>query len=433
MVAQRRFTDHQDHYIPVPGTDLKALPAAVFYGANGAGKSNLTRALEFGLNLVKTGIPRDTPVPVQPFRFGGVEGQPSKFEWRFATGGKVFCYGFELDLLQVRSEWLDLYEGEKAHPLFERATTKEGTVKLEVTQRLHSDSAKISALSVVGVRRNQLFLSLVQEAINPEEMGVLATNALDWMNQFMVISPDEHFSLGCLLSMDESTSQFVSDYLRDAGTGLEAIEIRTHPVEHLIDEDHKSELRAKLERSPGDGVEHIRLENGERCSVQLDSDGKLVTRDVVACHRTATGDTVRLAMEEHSDGTQRLAELLPALHLLQSGECVFVIDELDRSLHPLLALKFLDSFLRLHRGRPAQLIVTTHETHLLDLEVLRRDEIWFAEKSEAGATHLYPLADFPVRTDLRVDKHYLQGRFGAIPFLGGIDALLERTEAAKSA
>ncbi len=120
-----------------------------------------------------------------------------------------------------------------------------------------------------------------------------------------------------------------------------------------------------------------------------------------------------------------LLNLLPALYKVKADGGVFVIDELERSMHPILARKFVEFFLKAARESNSQIIFTTHESTLLDLELLRRDGIWFTEKDETGATRLYSLAEFKVRSDLRIDKGYLQGRFGAIPFLGGIDHLIE--------
>ena len=97
----------------------------------------------------------------------------------------------------------------------------------------------------------------------------------------------------------------------------------------------------------------------------------------------------------------------------------------------MLARKFIEFFSRAVRRTKSQLVFTTHETTLLDLHLLRRDGIWFAEKDNEGATHLYSLADFKVRKDLRIEKGYLEGRFGAIPFLGGIDHLIEEQAAAE--
>jgi AAA15 family ATPase/GTPase len=104
---------------------------------------------------------------------------------------------------------------------------------------------------------------------------------------------------------------------------------------------------------------------------------------------------------------------------------VYFIDEIDRSMHPILARKFLEYFLDSCVSDKRQIILTTHESNLLDLSLLRRDEIWFTEKDSESSTRLYSLSDFKVRNDLEIRRHYLQGRFGAVPFLGNLDQLLE--------
>jgi AAA15 family ATPase/GTPase len=133
---------------------------------------------------------------------------------------------------------------------------------------------------------------------------------------------------------------------------------------------------------------------------------------------------VSLDLQEESDGTRRLLNLIPALQT-HGGSAVYFIDEIDRSLHPMLVWKFLEFFLKSPADGHRQIIVTTHESNLLDLDLLRRDEIWFAEKDQDAATHLYSMVDFKVRKDHEIRKHYLQGRFGAVPFLGNLDRLLE--------
>ena len=138
---------------------------------------------------------------------------------------------------------------------------------------------------------------------------------------------------------------------------------------------------------------------------------------VQAAHEQNSGKFISLDLTEESDGTRRLLHLIPALHDLYKDGSVYFIDEIDRSLHPMLVRSFLQFFLRSCDGSQRQLIMTTHESNLLDQDLLRRDEIWFAEKDAAGATSLYSLMDFKVRNDLELRKHYLQGRFGAVPFL----------------
>jgi AAA15 family ATPase/GTPase len=142
-------------------------------------------------------------------------------------------------------------------------------------------------------------------------------------------------------------------------------------------------------------------------------------------HRHEKGQLVDFSIEEESEGTQRLINLIPILFSLKNkSEKVILLDELDRRLHPLLSRQFLEFFLQ---GKAEemrnQLIFTTHDTNLLDLDILRRDEIWFLEKNQQGASHLYSLAEFKIRPDLKIDKGYLNGRFGAIPFFGDIHSL----------
>ena len=100
---------------------------------------------------------------------------------------------------------------------------------------------------------------------------------------------------------------------------------------------------------------------------------------------------------------------------------VVVIDELDRSLHPLLCWEFIRFFSETRPGDRKQLIVTTHEAHLLDQKLLRRNEYWFVEKDAAQQSRLVSLSDFNIRNDLQIEKGYLQGRFGAIPVIGSIE------------
>jgi AAA15 family ATPase/GTPase len=155
--------------------------------------------------------------------------------------------------------------------------------------------------------------------------------------------------------------------------------------------------------------------------------GEPLLVSLLPLHRAAGGHSVKFEMWEESEGTQRLIHLLSFLFALKKGpEQVFVVDELDRRLHPLLSRLLIQTILAAEdRGRHNQIIFTTHDTNLLDLDLLRRDEIWFAEKDAGGASHLYSLAEFRTRADLKIEKGYLNGRFGAIPFIGDVHRLDE--------
>jgi AAA15 family ATPase/GTPase len=141
-------------------------------------------------------------------------------------------------------------------------------------------------------------------------------------------------------------------------------------------------------------------------------------------HKISTGTLRAVDLSQESNGTIRLLDLLYGLHCTPQGNGIFVIDEIERHLHPMLVHKYLEYFLHTCTGIPCQIIATTHETHLMDLDLLRRDEIWFASKDSSNATVLFALAELNVRSDLRVRRRYMTGQLGAVPFLEGIDQLM---------
>jgi hypothetical protein len=151
---------------------------------------------------------------------------------------------------------------------------------------------------------------------------------------------------------------------------------------------------------------------------------KIVRKHLAARHQVR-GSDYSISFQDESDGTQRCLDLLPALYHL-TRECrVFVVDEIDRSLHPLLCHALLKLFLEACPDKCQQMIVTTHETHLLDLDLLRRDEVWFMEKDRDQQSRLSSLGDWKARKDLRIEKGYLNGRFGGIPFIGDTKKLMD--------
>ncbi|MEM7534028.1 MAG: AAA family ATPase [Chloroflexota bacterium] len=152
-----------------------------------------------------------------------------------------------------------------------------------------------------------------------------------------------------------------------------------------------------------------------RVILRRDATGVVKAYRIVTMHKANDGTDVQFEFNDESDGTIRLIDLLSGFITSLEEERVFVVDELDRSLHPILTYNFVDFFLKSTQGFPNQLIVTTHESGLLDLDLLRRDEIWFVEKNQQGATNLYALEEFMPRHDKDIRRGYLQGRYGAIP------------------
>jgi AAA15 family ATPase/GTPase len=432
MVASKRYPDHQEHLCPVPNSDERLLRAAIIYGANGSGKSNLIKAVGFVQRLILGGTQPGKPIARQPFIFDTKARQePSLFQLRFVHDDRVFDYGFQVTDTEVSEEWLFLLHGSKEHTVFERIT-KDNATKIEVGAAMtdsvqYGDHSKAAALAQIGVRGNQLFLSAIREGLNPEDHGPLFRSVLEWIGSIKVIMPDANFgALTQWVASNLSFAVFASRFLHDASTGVAALRMESQELDEssglpldfakqMLNDAQPGEVRAF--QFPGMGVVALQKSEGEKYHLQT----------IRAEHIDNEGKRITLPLHEESDGTQRLTHLLPTLYNLQSSRQIYLIDEIDRSLHPLLAKKFIEFFLCACATKRGQLIVTTHESNLMNLDLVRRDELWFTEKSPQGITSLYSLADFKVRTDLRIDKGYLQGRFGAIPFLGNLDRLAEES------
>ena len=157
---------------------------------------------------------------------------------------------------------------------------------------------------------------------------------------------------------------------------------------------------------------------GKSYTLSANELGESILIRLEAQHHGNDGSVVSFDFAKESAGTQQLAHLLPILFDLLSSEKVYIVDELDHSLHALLPKLFLGNYLKaVSKQHHSQLIFTTHDTNLLDLNLLRKDEIWFLEKNEQGASQLYSLINLKMNSDLNIQKAYLQGRFGGIPFI----------------
>jgi hypothetical protein len=325
-----------------------------------------------------------------------------------------------------------VYEGKKERNLFTRASAEDGAVSVRLGSAAKDASRsqnKMKALVEVGARPNQLFLTEIVNLDDPEAQGPHFPRAITWFRSMLqIIEADARFTkLAEMIAADERFVAFASRFLQDASTGIANLEVHTDEITRSAVAPYVWDGLVERVRE-GDEVPFL-MEEGQIVVLSRPEQDAIKVDSIEALHESANGKRIRFPLHEESDGTQRLLNLLPALQFATRLGCAFVIDELERSMHPMLARKFVDFFLKAVPNLERQLIFATHESTLLDLELVRRDGIWFTEKDPEGATHLYSLADFKVRKDLRIDKGYFQGRFGAVPFLGGIDRLMEEQAA----
>lgn len=428
LIASNRITgDHESHAVLIPDSDEKVLRTAVLYGANGAGKSNLFKALFYLREMALEPRKKNSGTGREPFRFSEEQTQPSTFDLQFIADEKLYRYGFKVDDQCVTEEWLVRVDGGREKALYERITEDNEKVTVE-TKGLKTIGDKLSALATIGGPQNQTFLATIAVTLNSSDYGDELQSVLGWLNNLTLIAPQaSYMALGSLLDRDDEFRDFASEFLKSSSTGVAGLRVQ----KTKITED---QLRALLPETVVSSVfkdlqeddTPIILRNGDKEFVIERAGENYYQFTIQATHEHQAGKIIPLELSEESDGTQRLLNLIPALHRLRKCDSVFFIDEIDRSMHPMLILKFIEFFLETCKGGQRQIIVTTHESNLLDLELLRRDEIWFTEKDQSGATRIYSLADFKVRKDLEIRKHYLHGRFGAVPFLGDLDRLLSK-------
>jgi len=291
----------------------------------------------------------------------------------------------------------------------------------------------VIALATVGGPQNQSFLATVNVTLAAGDAGEELGRVLAWFKESLVlVGPDESLgALGNLLDQGSDFLSFAGAFLKSTSTAVDHLEILKKEISidelrRLLPDSAVSEMLRHL--AEDDDTALARLFEGNEVLVEHKGENRFYHVSIQAAHEHEPGKIVRLDLAEESDGTRRLLNLIPALHHLRKTGAVYFIDEIDRSLHPILVKEFLEFFLKSCDVGFRQIIVTTHESNLLDQDLLRRDEIWFAEKDQAAATRLYSLLDFKVRNDLEIRKHYLQGRFGAVPFLGNLENLLAKAD-----
>ena len=412
---------------------LKLLKFAAVYGANAAGKSNLVKAMDFMRQVIVFGLPdghTDKYCKVSPENVN----VPSYFEMEVLLGGKYYSYGFEVILSQSKfiSEWLiELRSDNSEKVLFTRdiiagvyefggelANNKGLKDKLDVyADDIRGDST-VLLLSVMNQNKKNLYESY-------KEAGILK-DVFSWMQDSLDINyPDQPISDYSYLARTDKVKE-VCRMISAFGTGITDFKLVNVPVEKVlhgfprtVQEKIMSEIEQKqVEVRNNAKIKSINMILRSRSDffiITLDEEDKIKCQTIEFCHGKRN---VLFNLEEESDGTVRILDLL---EILLSGDGkTYVIDELDRCLHPSLSYKFVETFLQLASKKNIQLIVTTHESRLMDFDLLRRDEIWFVDKKDTGESDIYSLEEYNARFDQKIDKAYLEGRYGGVPIFNTI-------------
>lgn len=384
---------------------IKLNICATIYGANASGKSNLIQAIGAMKSIIFNSFDRSSAdkISYDPFLLNVDKlSQPTSFEIVFLVDNIQYRYGFKFDDKVIKEEWLFFAKKTKEHPLFYRIDDG-----IEVFKHF-KEGINLESKT----RENTLFLAVVDQ-FNGETSKII----MDWFNKLNVIDGVTHNDYrGITFKMleDEQTRNSLTKYYQKIGLGFDDIKIKKESFDPNlmsgIPEDLLKQMMADLE---GSNI------------ISMTTLHKMFNNDRELVDSVAEFDVRR----QESSGTNKIIDLSgPIFHTLKNGG-ILIIDELDAKLHPLLTVSIIRLFQNEDTNpHSAQLIFATHNTNILSLGRLRRDQIYFCEKDKYGMTDLYALVEYnmkgkKIRKDNSFEKDYINGKYGAIPFIGNIENL----------
>lgn len=397
----------------------EVLKRAAFFGPNASGKSNFIKSLAFVKNFILEGQLSEKTIRIEQFKGNSAElDNKSLFQFMMYIDGEVYEYGFVIDRKQVYEEWLMILTEDDLKPIFKRETSKDGITKIELSECskrfFNEDENEVARVLVKGFsekQKNLLYLSKLNENAND-----IASKIIDWFKRIQIIFPTTKVqALPIRIKQDNLLREFISKKLEILDTGVTNVTVSE-------EKNSLEEIREKL-KLPEEIVQDIEdtehgivvlngkyyifiEENGEKSFGQLKFEHKLENK------------IVDFDIDDESDGTQRVVDLLPMLFRLEEKKnTMYFIDELDRSLHTKISKYLIQYFLEANEGFNNQLFFTSHDINLLTLDDLIQDEIWFIEKNRLGETKLKPFSNFSIEEGQNALKDYLNGRFGAIPVI----------------
>ena len=372
-----------DNYVEIGGN--KVLKSAAIYGANASGKSNLFKILTLVVLMLRSSNSFDVnaKLPLVPFKFDKDSvNKPSEFEIKFILDETRYVYGFIADKDKIYDEYLYYYPNGRETKIFDRTNINE----YSYTQKDEKILREIEAKNT----QNKFFLATATNLNFDKTKAAydFLTNGIGTCNNLEIL---KNMAYKMYETNPDYLKDFAIDFLQKADFNIEDYKISQIDV-------------------PGEFLTAI----PEFIAKTLPDKPKAY--QVLFKHKNSDN---YLSIDEESLGTQMIFAFIPFLADSLKNKKVLIIDELDKSLHPFLVQYIVEIFNDAEINKnDSQLIFNTHDTNLLDLNILRRDQIWFTEKnSETGESDLYSLSDFSVRKQENVEKGYMLGRYGAVPFI----------------
>jgi hypothetical protein len=409
--GQKRLKEH------IYNAETDVLKMAAIYGANGAGKSNLVKAIAVMQSIV---ISSDFS-GVKKFKLDKDSlNKPTKFEIEFIHLEKVYGYGLIVDANAIIEEWLwENLPNERL--IFSRTLNGDKfVINIPNKDRTEEEKLRIKLYENEFLKPELAFLKLITSSKDSFEEIKEVYNFIQ--NSINILTPNSvSVYLTGTLDVFPDILNFLNDNITTISSGISRIGFTTMDIYDYWGENetHRiQEIKRELRSQKGAFL----YPNKPFSPIAKFENDKIVVKSLACFHLHESGVEVAFDIEEESDGTKRILDIIPWLYYAITEGYVILIDEIEMSIHVNLLKELISKFSD-DVATCGQLIFTTHESNLLDQDILRQDEIWFAEKNPAGETGFYPLSDYEIRSDLDIRKGYLNGRFGAIPFLANLHDL----------
>ncbi len=384
----------------------RVLNSVAIYGANSSGKSNFLMAVGTMRKMVLQSVrlnEGDT-LPYDPFLLSTTEQRPTRFEVKYfePESRSTFTYGFEYNEESIIREWLIAKMPRRSE---KRLLYRESGQSLQLDAENYDEGVRAS--NTLTLNKNRLFLSLAGQA-----GGAISNRVINWFKSGLrtLSGIEDTYSQYTRRRVfdDEKSKSLVQDFIAKMDLGFNTIIPQKVDIESLgFPQGLPQELITQLKKDPIIRISSIHNVYDEHGGV---------------------AKTLPFDMDEHeSAGSRKIFNLSgPILDALSSG-MTLLVDELDSKMHPLISRRLVEMFNSPEENPySAQLVFTTHDTNLLSRDVFRRDQIWFTEKDKTEQTTIYPMMkaqeynsqlNHAPRSDSNYQKNYIQGLYGAIPFL----------------
>jgi len=404
-----------NHIFSAGNKQPQMVKSAIIYGANAAGKTSLVKAIDSAATYILKGAGNEEFIDIPKFRLNKEEKDSSLFEFTFFIKDNYYSFGFEINSSKVLDEWCYKIRNKKTELIYGMKKGEEDSRVYDFGRVIgkNNEEREFMQFSAKATLDNQLILTTLSKSPQ-QNLHYDIKNVINWFRSLKVVYPSTKiFNPLPVINNDNFLTDFAK-ILQDLGidiNGFNNIPIASDRFEEYASKAILEDIKKRMKQNT---TSIIRISNQDYFTIAL-KDGKIEVNKLVLCRKSCANNEVKFDLSEESDGTRRLLDLVPMLIDMKENNAIYIVDEIDRSFHTLLTKKLFEMFFKITEGRACQLIATTHDTNLMDLEQFRDDEIWYVRKNDNKASEFYCLYQFKQRFDKKIIKDYLNGRFEAIP------------------